>query len=584
MQGRPTTFWGKLRRDDDGTVIAWHPLIDHCADVAACCEALLRRPVLARRLTRVAGRRMLDETTQARLAVLCALHDVGKFNHGFQRKATRSRDTAGHVTEALALLDINGDSGLVGPFLEALQARAMASWVGGDGTTLLRLLSASIAHHGRPHAIENCTSNRRLWLGGDSDPFDGIHRLVDACREWLPEAWRDGPELPDAPAFAHAFSGLVTLADWLGSNPEAAAFPYTVDADVDPTGRARMAFARERAAHALRLIGLDTDAARRVVGPAPEFRRISAYTARPAQATVHGLPTDPGGSVTVLEAETGSGKTEAALARFMMLFAAGEVDGLYFALPTRTAATQLEARVRAAMQQLFGESDERPPVTLAVPGYLRVDGVEGRRLARFEVLWNDCPSARRRFRTWAAENSKRYLAGAVVVGTIDQVLMSGLKVDHAHLRGLSLLRHLLVVDEVHASDAYMTHVLETVLARHRAAGGHALLLSATLGGEARRRLLHPGERTPALALSDARAMDYPLVAHRAGGPVAFTPIAHQGRARSIAVERAPIMDDAEAIARRALASAEAGARVLILRNTVRGCLAVQTALESLAEG
>ncbi len=583
MQGEPTTFWGKLRREeDDGSVAAWHPLIDHCADVAACCEALLRLPLIARRLARLADRPHLHPTTRARLCVLCALHDLGKLNHGFQRKGLRTpRDTAGHVTEALALLNPNGDPALFDPFFEAADLPSFAPWITDEGT-LMQLLTASIAHHGRPHAVEHCGVQRRFWLG-PGDAFAGIRALVDAARAWFPEAWREGPPLPDAPAFAHAFSGLVTLADWLGSNPDTSAFPYTVERDYDPRGRARIAFARERAPEVLGHIGLDTASARRALGPAPGFDRISEYTPRPAQAALHGLPAAPGGSITVLEAETGSGKTEAALARFMSLFAAGEVDGLYFALPTRTAATQLEARVHSAMQRAFADDlDAQPPVTLAVPGYLRVDGVEGRKLARFEYLWNDRPRARWRFRTWAAENAKRYLAGAVVVGTVDQVLLSALRVDHAHLRATSLLRHLLVVDEVHASDAYMTRLLEAVLTRHRAAGGHALLLSATLGGEARRRLLHPGERTAGPALGEARAAPYPLVSHRvARGAVEPLTVPHHGRRRAIEAEQAPIIDDPEAIARRALAAARAGARVLVLRNTVKGCLAVQQALEAL---
>ncbi|MDB4914145.1 MAG: CRISPR-associated helicase/endonuclease Cas3, partial [Gemmatimonadetes bacterium] len=190
------------------------------------------------------------------------------------------------------------------------------------------------------------------------------------------------------------------------------------------------------------------------------------------------LPRDEESSITILESETGSGKTEAALARFVTLFSAGKVDGLYFALPTRTAATQMHKRVFDATAMAFTEP---PPVILAVPGYLRVDDTEGRRheLARFDVLWPD--AERFRYRGWAAEGPKRYLAGCIVVGTVDQVLLSSLRVGHAHMRATSLMRMLLVVDEVHASDAYMTRILEDVLARHRRAGGHALLLSATLG-------------------------------------------------------------------------------------------------------
>ena len=35
-------------------------------------------------------------------------------------------------------------------------------------------------------------------------------------------------------------------------------------------------------------------------------------------------------------------------------------------------------------------------------------------------------------------------------------MLATLKVKHAHLRGSALSRSLLVIDEVHASDAYMT--------------------------------------------------------------------------------------------------------------------------------
>lgn len=579
MNGRPSTFWGKLQRRGDGEVVAWHPLIDHCADVAACCEALLALPVVERRLAALAGRDALDRVTRARLAVLCALHDLGKLNHGFQRKATRSAAVAGHVTEGLALLDPRGSVGFDG--FEALGIERMGGWGEARGKTLVQLLTASIAHHGRPHDPTHCNVSPKLWRGGVPAPLDGLRTLADAARGWFTAAFEDGPPLPAGAAFAHAFCGLVTLADWLGSDTDA--FPYTTDDEHDPSGAARMAFARERAPRVLAEVGLDTKAARAAIPARPGFDAISTYPPRAAQRAVLGLPVEAGGSIAALEAETGSGKTEAALARYVRLFAAGEVDGMYFAVPTRTAATQLHRRVTEAIERAFPDPAVRPPVSLAVPGYLRVDDAEGRKLPGFEVLWNDRDEARWRFRGWAVENSKRYLAGAVVVGTIDQVLLSGLRLDHAHLRATSLLRLLLVVDEVHASDAYMTTLLEEVLARHRRAGGHALLLSATLGGEARARLLATGSgqraRTPSLA--EARVTPYPRVSYRGRSAEAID-VAGEQRSRAIDAELWPAMDDDAAIAARALEAARAGARVLVLRNTVTGCLAVQRAIEAAA--
>ena len=63
-------------------------------------------------------------------------------------------------------------------------------------------------------------------------------------------------------------------------------------------------------------------------------------------------------------------------------------------------------------------------------------------------------------------------------------MLAALQVKHAHLRGSALSRSLLVIDEVHASDTYMTAVIDRLLRGHLAAGGYALLMSATLGARA----------------------------------------------------------------------------------------------------
>ena len=46
---------------------------------------------------------------------------------------------------------------------------------------------------------------------------------------------------------------------------------------------------------------------------------------------------------------------------------------------------------------------------------------------------------------------------------------------------------LLVIDEVHASDSYMTEILVRLLDGHLAVGGYAMLMSATLLARARER-------------------------------------------------------------------------------------------------
>jgi CRISPR-associated endonuclease/helicase Cas3 len=72
-------------------------------DVAACCEALLNKTLLRKRLARLGGVAELTEQQVQRLCVPAAIDDLGKFNIGFQKKAwSGSRLRAGHVAEVLA--------------------------------------------------------------------------------------------------------------------------------------------------------------------------------------------------------------------------------------------------------------------------------------------------------------------------------------------------------------------------------------------------------------------------------------------------------------------------------------------------
>jgi CRISPR-associated endonuclease/helicase Cas3 len=582
MLGAITTFWGKLA-ETPGQPREWHPLLHHCADVAACAEALLDRTVLNDRLARLAGLRTLDEVQVARLAVLAALHDIGKFNHGFQAKCgdLPVLTKRGHVREVLALFTDDRFAAYQGRLVDALPTPELEAWASSPYTAF-ELLVAAICHHGRPYACEPPPNfNEHIWkphpLG---DPFVGIADLVAAARRWFPRAFEPGgaPFTPD-PDFQHGYAGLVMLADWLGSHRDF--FPFSDDINAD-----RMTFARARARLALRETGLDASLARGLLGPnRPTFASISPYpTMQPAQEATGELSLATGGSLTILEAETGSGKTEAALLRYAQLFHAGSVDGLYFALPTRTAATQIHTRVHEAVRRAF-PGDDAPPVLLAVPGYLKVDDHEGKRLPEFRVLWNDDEKERMRYRGWAAENTKRYLAGAVVIGTIDQVLLSTLMTSHAHLRATALTRQLLVVDEVHASDAYMNRLLEEVLAFHLRAGGHAFLMSATLGADARTRLLNAvGAASSPSPYHDATVAPYPLLTHLEPGAAAVAiAVPHRGRTRTITPRLLPIAADPAAIAAEALAAAREGARVLVVRNLVGECVAAQEALEAAAE-
>ena len=548
--------WGKTDKEGGGL----HPLAHHCMDVAGVFARLLELPVLRDRLETAADARLTEADCQ-RLSALVFLHDIGKLHPGFQAKGWPPGlwrgPTAGHLKEGWAFLQLAA-KWPQHPFHGTM--RAIMKW----GEAVGYLFPAVIAHHGRPAEppsapiLSDWPSNPHYdWRAEAGVMCEALHR-------WFPGAFEaEGSPLSHRAQFHHAISGLAALADWIGSDTRFFPFSQPFDLSYDT-------LAHDAARKALATIRLDP-------GPlattsAPSFSALTGFSEpNPAQAVVGDV--EPDARLVILEAETGSGKTEAALWRFTQLMATGAVSGLYFAVPTRAAARQLHRRVKEAMCRVFGKA--APEAVLAIPGMLQAGEFEGQRLPHWQVRWDDDSiSAPQR---WAAEHATRFLAAPVAVGTVDQAMLAGLQVKHAHLRGSALNRSLLVIDEVHASDAYMTEVLAQLLEGHLDTGGYAMLMSATLGSRARVRW--SGE-SPA-EIGPASATPYPAVWVKGeDGP---RPAPDAGRPKTVHPETVATMDPEEA-ARRAVTAAERGARILVIRNTVDVAVATWRAVREMGAG
>lgn len=529
--------WGKT----SSASVPSHHLAHHSMDVAAVLEALLDHPVLRARAEAAAGA-PLDGHAVTWLGAFAFLHDMGKLSPAFQAKAWPEPRgaTRSHLTEGAVWADrlLEGEADLLGgaadPILSALEE------AGRDAET--NWFEALLAHHGRPIGFATVSppgDPRRVFAA--SDRYDW--RRADACMGASLRAWFPGPGIEPAllrrPALLHFFAGLLALADWIGSDEDL--FPHVLGHDPRYGNRARALAARALSAIHLR------DAPWPVA--TPSFLALTTHAVpRGAQAAMADVP--PEARLVVLEAETGSGKTEAALSHFSRLRSSGVVDALYFAVPTRAAAGQLFERIDEAMGRIGG-----PEAVLAVPGQLRAGRAQGYRLPGFKVHWDDGR------RHWAAEHATRFLAAPIAVGTVDQALMAGLQVKHAPMRAAALSRSLLVIDEVHASDSYMNAVLRPLVGAHLALGGHALLMSATLGSAQRCAWLS----TPPPEIEAAVDAPYPAIWH-AGTDRPIEPPGDVG-SKTVRPVLVPTMDPGDA-ARRAIRAAEAGARVLVVRNTV----------------
>ena len=540
--------WGKADRESG----EFHLLIHHSADVAAVFLALVDQPVWRSRLRQAAGR-SLRETDIARLGAIAFLHDVGKLHPGFQAKAwpqgVWGQSTVSHLAagwEVLFEATRRQDHPL------AALVRELMTWLEDES-----LLHAMMAHHGRPEALSPSAGDQ--WPGLENYDWRRAASDLDvSLRNWFPLAFGCGETLPNRPEFHHLFAGLLTLADWLGS--DRTVFPF--EAERDP---GYFAASAKKATETVTGAGVLLPA----LEATPTFTELTGFpAANAAQALIATLPIDE--RLVILEAETGAGKTEAALIRFAGLAAAGAVSGLYFAVPTRAAARQLHARVNQAVSRIFGSA--APEAVLAIPGQAVAGEACGQRLPDWKTLWDDQPDRKKARARWAAEHAARYLTAAVAVGTVDQAMLSGLKVKYAHARGAGLSRSLLVIDEVHASDEFMTAILQPIIATHVKQGGHAMLMSATLGSAA--RIAWTGGSLP--AAEDCAELPYPAV--WTGYNPAPHAVAAAGRAKTVQISSlrgwAP-----ETLAEAALDAARAGARVLVIRNQVDTAVACWRAVQ-----
>ena len=577
-------FWGKSdRKEDREEPRRIHLLEHHMADVGACLEALLTQPTIRRRLARSGRRDDLDAATIARLCVLAALHDIGKVNVGFQTRIRQDADLptggakrplrSGHIADLTPVLNCD-DRRTAAWFFDALGWDDLLTWDDADGRIVCGLFVAALSHHGAPlHLHDTRQHHPAIWQSyGNLDPQQHVTHIGRLVRAWFPAAWSsDASPLPSTAIFQHLFTGLCMLADWIGSDETC--FPFCAQPDGD-----YMHTARANAQRAVSGIGLDVVDQRNTFLSHPVLPGFGQLFNLPnarenaIQQAVTSSPLEE--QLVIVESETGSGKTEAALLRFARMYEKGLVDGLYFALPTRAAASQIHRRVTAFIRNLF-PTDTVPEPVLAVPGYVRAGGATGKRLPDYEVWWDDHPDVRTEKRRWAAESAKRFLAAQIAVGTVDQAMMAVLQVKHAHLRAACLARNLLVIDEVHASDTYMSTILEHLLRAHVAAGGYAMLMSATLGSVARCRWLGHHDPPP---LADAIDTPYPTVST----PKSLTAVGENDYAKTVAVMALPVMSDFADTVQRALVAARTGAKVLVVRNTVGHAVQTQQALEDLA--
>ncbi|NMD38872.1 MAG: CRISPR-associated helicase Cas3', partial [Christensenellaceae bacterium] len=229
----------------------------------------------------------------------------------------------------------------------------------------------------------------------------------------------------------------------------------------------------------------------------------------------------------IIEAPMGSGKTESALISAEQLAYKMGRAGIFFGLPTQATSNGIFPRIIAWLNKI--EIDENDKFSLqlshgkAVLNEVFVSLSSGINIDetgnsnKENIAINEWFSGR-----------KTSSLDDFVVGTVDQFLMLSLKQKHLSLRHLGFSKKVVIIDEVHAYDAYMNQYLKESIVWMGAYNVPVIILSATLPQDRRLELIKSYMRGKGIRYSKEKRNSikeklstnaYPLITYNEGSEI-----------------------------------------------------------------
>lgn len=521
----PTTalFWAKTGNNHSPT----HglSLVQHMLDAGSVAARLWDTwlaPGLQRRFSEHLHLSMED--TRALVCWLAATHDMGKAtpeftcqydrqenNEYFSANRKRIRQAKFDLPHDLTVPDKSG----VHPhnkYSQSILIHLLTDNKNVEGMpreVAVTLASISGAHHGIPAGyFSNSLERNILILEQLSPQWHAVwQELYDITVERfgatsaLQQLAEHGHPIPVAVQFC--ITGFVIMSDWIASNPDF--FPMGTFGSAEQEQRARIGW------QALGLeqrwtAALDTN---------PDTPAADLYasrfgwnnpTLRPMQeVVVEAARSMQSGGMMCIEAPMGQGKTEAGLIAAEFLAQATGRTGVAFAAPTQATSNALFDRVVEWVKYQTADvaQEHGGPIE---PHSMFLGHSKNRFNKSYEALseadiFDESPTPGRennrkmlRPGTSLARHSwlsgtKKGLLSSFVVCTIDQVLMTALQARHVMLRYLGLASKVVIIDEVHAYDAYMSKYLSTALYWLGQMNAPVILMSATLPSDIRNELM-----------------------------------------------------------------------------------------------
>lgn len=420
---------------------------------------------------------LLEKTIQ----FIALTHDIGKLSSAFQQK----------IIASLPDYDLPEYS----PFFRKCDLTCRHDWI---GEMILRELGVNDsvnsvigAHHGN-------------FQSGEAENVATFYNTYRKCifgkkprKDWK-SLWRETVDasleiceldsVEDIPEFSvpnqMLLSGLLIAADWLSSNQY-----YFPCIDIERKG-SDSDYPRRFERGVQGLTFSDPWIGQPGCLYPSEFQSTFGFPPRATQEEVLKIVSDmadPG--LLIIEAQMGIGKTEAALSAAEGMAAKVGSGGIYFGLPTQATANALFPRLKnwanhrsfldyESMTLNHGKAELNPEYAAMIDSAESLEDSPENSSEESHLFVN--PWMRRK---------QLSLLPNFVFGTIDGLLMCALQKKHVALRHLGASAKVIILDEIHAYDAYTNSYLERTLNWLGSYKVPVILLSATLPDERRQALV-----------------------------------------------------------------------------------------------
>ncbi|MDQ3713873.1 MAG: CRISPR-associated helicase Cas3' [Acidobacteriota bacterium] len=511
-------FWAKTSKNKNYQN-AFHPLVCHLIDVAVSAQAIWDNVLTDTQKQRLAKPFRLEDddnlkTAGTLFAFLIGLHDLGKCSPPF---ALRGKNEPDRQTATLYELYKNSDFDLPTcakaadarhEFVTSIILPPILREKFNFSEELAKSVSDVIGgHHGNfpTRSFQEDSTNTGEQVCGNDFWRDAQREIVEFLANEL-KVERNFPKLQKQKldnATAMIFAGFVTAADWVGSNEKF--FPCEIENSTNIANDKNFPIrpdeyikkSREKAREALKTLGwldwVSVTKEKRFEELFPKLEELR-HLQKVAIEIADDIREMESPGIVVIEEQMGKGKTETAMFLADVFNAVLKQRGIYFALPTQATSNQMFGRVKNFLEHKH--AGEKANVQLHLHhGHSSISEEFDKNIKDFKNLYAifDESETREDFANVVAAEwftyKKRGLFVPFGVGTIDQILLGVLQVKHVFVRLFGLAHKTIIIDEVHAYDAYMSVLLERLLEWLAALGSPVIILSATLPQNRRTALI-----------------------------------------------------------------------------------------------